>query len=54
MLDINGFLCVSSRAYTVSETVAVFLLDLEKFANGLSSSSLGLWSCKALCVLLTL
>lgn len=38
MLDINGFLYISSRAYTVSKTVAVFLLDLEKFANGLSSS----------------
>lgn len=51
MFDIDGFLCISSRAYTVSGTVGVFLLDLEKFANGLSSSPLGLWSCKPSCVL---
>jgi len=41
MLDINGFLCISSRAYAANETVTVFLLGLEKFANGLGSSLRG-------------
>lgn len=50
MLDINGFLCISSRAYTVNGTVTVFLLDLEKFAN-VRSCSPPLWSHRALCML---
>lgn len=51
MFDKDGFLCISSKAFTVSGTVGVFLLDLKKFANGLSSSPLGLCSCKTSCVL---